>query len=155
MPRFLTLFVLPDYVYSAPVPSEDRVTLAIWRVVPSLLNPAQPPVTGRVPIHLSGHMPILAPSPSSAITVPVARNANLRIVIKNKGHDFNTKSTGGGGLSDTAQETSSDSAWVTESLVYRSFLLSCCSRGPCQEGASIVVLCRFRGGKAIVTGKSQ
>jgi FAD/FMN-containing dehydrogenase len=31
--------------------------------------------------------------------VNFARNANLRLVIKNKGHDYNAKSTGGGGLS--------------------------------------------------------
>lgn len=28
-----------------------------------------------------------------------ARNANLRLVVRNKGHDYNAKSTGGGGLS--------------------------------------------------------
>lgn len=33
------------------------------------------------------------------LAVNFARNANLRLVIKNKGHDFNAKSTGGGGLS--------------------------------------------------------
>jgi hypothetical protein len=33
------------------------------------------------------------------LAVNFARNANLRFVIKNKGHDFNAKSTGGGGLS--------------------------------------------------------
>ena len=33
------------------------------------------------------------------MTVNFARNANLRLVIKNKGHDYNAKSTGGGGLS--------------------------------------------------------
>lgn len=33
------------------------------------------------------------------LAVNFVRNANLRFVIKNKGHDFNGKSTGGGGLS--------------------------------------------------------
>ncbi|KAK5656095.1 hypothetical protein OQA88_5234 [Cercophora sp. LCS_1] len=33
------------------------------------------------------------------LAVNFARNANLRLVIKNKGHDFNAKSTGAGGLS--------------------------------------------------------
>jgi FAD/FMN-containing dehydrogenase len=33
------------------------------------------------------------------LAVNFARNANLRLVIKNKGHDYNAKSTGGGGLS--------------------------------------------------------
>src|SRR5438128_1425724 len=33
------------------------------------------------------------------LAVNFARSANLRLVIKNKGHDYNAKSTGGGGLS--------------------------------------------------------
>jgi FAD/FMN-containing dehydrogenase len=33
------------------------------------------------------------------LAVNFARNANLRLVVRNKGHDYNAKSTGGGGLS--------------------------------------------------------
>ena len=33
------------------------------------------------------------------LAINFARNANLRLVVKNKGHDYNAKSTGGGGLS--------------------------------------------------------
>jgi hypothetical protein len=33
------------------------------------------------------------------LAVSFARSANLRLVVKNTGHDYNAKSTGGGGLS--------------------------------------------------------
>ena len=87
-PRFLTLYRVDDPA-SASFPLFEGGTCTIGQA------PAGNCTVGGYPTYVVNVTTVA----QIQLAVNFARNANLRLVIKNKGHDYNAKSTGGGGLS--------------------------------------------------------